>query len=87
MATYRFKTDVPEPTDEQIGKHKNFGKLRANYQQATKPLYKTPLYKNKKVFLALILLALVAYLIAEFMEEKKPTRQTPPGNQSGQPAH
>jgi hypothetical protein len=67
MTQYKFKTNVAEPTDEQISKHKDFRKLRANYNEATKPLYKTPLYKNKKVFLALILLAIIAYLIAEYL--------------------
>jgi hypothetical protein len=70
MAKYRFKKDAQEPSDEQIGRHKDFGRLKANYNQATKPLYKTPLYKNKKVFLGLVLLALIAFLIAEFIDEK-----------------
>jgi hypothetical protein len=70
MVKYRFKDDLKEPSDEQIGSHKDFGRLKANYNQATRPLYKTPLYKNKKVFLALVLLALIAFLIAEYLDEK-----------------
>jgi len=77
MAKFRFKTDSKEPSEEQIGRHKDFGRLKANYNQATKPLYKTPLYKNKKVFLVLVLLALIAFLISEFMDEKGKKGGTP----------
>ncbi len=89
MAKYRFKKDSKEPSEEQIGKHMDFGRLKANYNRATKPLYKTPLYKNKKVFLALILLALVAFLVAEFIDvkmsndKKTPKEKMEPPSDSG----
>ena len=35
------------------------------YQDATKPLYKTPLYKNKKVFLVILIILLITFLISE----------------------
>ena len=50
MSNLKFHIDKPDPKDEQINKHKDFKKLMYNYQSATKPLYQTPLYKNKKVF-------------------------------------
>jgi hypothetical protein len=87
MAKYRFKTDSTEPSDEQIGKHKDFGRLKANYNHATNPLYKTPLYKNKKVFLILILVALIAFLISEFMDEKGKDAKSHPKNEISQPDH
>jgi hypothetical protein len=71
MTSYKFKDTPDVPSDEEIDKHKDFKRLRANYQEVTKPIYKTPLYKNKKVFLALILIVMVAFLIAEFLEEKR----------------
>lgn len=85
MTHYQFKTDIPTLTDEQISKHKDFRKLRANYNEATKPLYKTPLYKNKKVFLALILIVLLAYLLAEFLDEKKEKPKPAPVNKNTHP--
>jgi hypothetical protein len=85
MAKYRFKANLEEPSDEQIGKHKDFGRLKANYNQATKPLYKTPLYKNKKVFLVLIILALIAFLIAEFKDEKAKSKKEPQKDETVQP--
>jgi hypothetical protein len=68
--------DQPDIPDEQINKHKDFKKLMYNYQSATKPLYKTPLYKNKKVFLIILLVLLVMFLITEVIE-KEETPETP----------
>jgi hypothetical protein len=76
MTKYKFKTNVPEPSDESIGKHKDFKRLRANYTDATKRLRK-PLYKNPKVFLALILIVLLAYLLTELLDERKKKEATP----------
>ena len=61
----QFKTDSTQLSDEQIVKHKNFNKLMHEYQDATKPLYKTPLYKNKKVFLVILIILLITFLISE----------------------
>jgi hypothetical protein len=52
-------------TDEQIMKHKNFDKLFISYNDLTKRK-KPPIYKSKKWFLYLILIALAAYVISEF---------------------
>jgi len=65
MRKYKFKIDKPDLSDERINKHKDFKKLLYNYEKATKPLYKTPLYKNKKVFLALLLIILIICLLSE----------------------
>ena len=42
-----------------------------NYQSATKPLYKTPLYKNKKVFIVILLILLVMFVIIEALEKEE----------------
>ena len=67
----KFDIDKPELPDEQINKHKDFNKLMYNYQSATKPLYKTPLYKNKKVFIIILLILLVMFVIIEVMEKEE----------------
>jgi len=71
MTNIKFNIDNPDPSDEQINKHKNFKKLIYNYQSATKPLYKIPLYKNKKVFVILLLILLIMFLIIEKATDKK----------------
>jgi hypothetical protein len=69
----KFETDSVYLSDEQIEKHKNFNKLIHEYQNAIKPLYKTPLYKNKNVFLVVLLILLVLFIIVESVltDEKK----------------
>lgn len=56
------KTDIP--SDAVINKYKSFNNLRTSYEDVTKPPT-LPLYKNKKLFLFLILIAVVAWVIAE----------------------
>lgn len=77
MKKYRFRIDKPEPTDEHINRHKDFARLQANYQRMTKPIYKTPLYKNPKVFLVLLLILVMAYIIAEFTLEHSRDNKKP----------
>lgn len=74
MTNLKFNIEPPDLKDEQINKHKDFKKLMYNYQSATNPLYKTPLYKNKKVFLVILLILLVMFVLVEVLdkEEKQP---------------
>tara|TARA_Y100000589_G_scaffold73041_1_gene66055 strand:- start:782 stop:985 length:204 start_codon:yes stop_codon:yes gene_type:complete len=67
MKKYKVNKDKksPEITDEQIMKYKNFDSLFVSYKDITKR-QKIPIYKNKKIFLFLILLALVAYVLSKF---------------------
>ena len=71
MSDLKFNIDKPDLPDEQINKHKDFKKLIYNYQSATKPLYKTPLYKNKRVFIVILLILLVMFVIIEAMEKEE----------------
>ena len=73
MTDIKFNIDKPDLPDRQINKHKDFKKLMYNYQSATKPLYKTPLYKNKynRVFIIILLVLLVMFIIVEIMDKEK----------------
>ena len=65
MKKYKINSNPKKPkkiTEKDILKYKNFNSLMVNYNDITKRK-KLPLYRNKKVFLFLILLALVAYLL------------------------
>jgi len=66
MKKYKINKDKksPELTDEQIMKYKNFDSLFVSYKDITKR-QKIPIYKNKKIFLFLILLAFVAYILSK----------------------
>ena len=51
-------------------KFKDFDKIRMQYGDITKRP-KQPLYKNKKLFMLLILIALVAWVVSESIKEEK----------------
>ena len=70
----RYKIDRSKARvlkDGDILKHKDFDGLMANYQKATKPLYKVPLYRDRKTFLALVLILLVLWLVFEAVDEEQ----------------
>ncbi len=52
-----------------IQRHKNFNKLMLQYDEVTKRP-EIPLYKNKKLFLFLIIISLVAYLVYKKVQEE-----------------
>ena len=66
---YNFVKTDKEPTTKDVEGLKDFKSLKANYDVMTKPLSKTAIYrfKNKKVLLGLILIAVIIYLLF-FME-------------------
>lgn len=74
----KFKSEAPKLSDAEINSHKNFTKLMHEYKTGTTPLYKTPLYKNRKVFLVLLLVLLIMFLIIEVIEKEE--QATPPAN-------
>ena len=71
MTDLKFNIDKPGLADEQISKHKDFDGLIYNYQSATKPLYKTPLYKNRRVFIIILLVLLVMFAIIEVLDKEE----------------
>ena len=73
MTDINFNIDKPDLPDDQINKHKDFKKLMYKYQLATKPLYKTPLYKHRynKIFIIVLLVLLVMFIIMEIMDKEK----------------
>lgn len=54
------------PSDEEMNKYKDFGKLTHNYERMTNPLYKRPIYRYRKGFLMILLVLLLLWLILEF---------------------
>jgi hypothetical protein len=64
------KKDQATPNDEAINKYKSFDNLRAQYEDVVRPP-KQPLYKNRKLFFFLLLIGLVAWLVAEAIQEEE----------------
>jgi len=64
------KTKEAIPSDRVIEKYRDFNQLRVSYNDVTKRS-KIPLYKNKKMFLFLLLIALVAWVVSEEIAKEK----------------
>jgi len=80
MKKYKIHKEKPKELSEQeILKNRDFGRLIANYEKATKPLYRTPMYKDPKTFLVIVAIAAVCWLIASELdkeeEQKLPNQQ------------
>jgi hypothetical protein len=73
MTRYHANTETDKkssfnevPSEEEMNRYKDFGKLTYNYQRATKPLYKRSIYRYRKGFLIILLVLIVLLLILEF---------------------
>ena len=80
MKQYKINREQKEqsiPSDEVIEKYRNFKQLNVSYNEFTKRS-NVPLYKNKKMFLFLMLIGLVAWLVAEgvFDEDQQEKEKT-----------
>lgn len=62
-----------------INRKKDFGRVMHQYQKMTHPLYRTPLYRYRKVFLTVLLVLMCVWLVVEFGdEEPKPEKKQVP---------
>jgi hypothetical protein len=80
MTQYKFNINKKGLSDEQVNKHKDFKKLMHEYDHMVNPLYRKPLYKNKKTWLIIFLILLIMYIIVEFTQkntERDQTKESP----------
>ena len=85
MRKYKVNREQPVkmPSKEAIEKYKNFPALTHEYDNYVKRP-KKPLYKDKKMFLFLLIVALITILIAQAMKEEKAEEER---NNTEQPAN
>ena len=69
MSGYEFNINPRQPKEEKIAEHRDFGRVMHNYKRMTNPLYRTPLYRYRKVFLGLLLVLVVAWVVSEYGDE------------------
>ena len=71
MRKYKINRTNKEqtPTSESIAKRKNFRKLWHEYDRYTKRPTK-PIYKDKKLFFFLLMIALMALILSQVSREK-----------------
>ena len=77
----KINTSGKLPSDDTIGKHKDFKKLKANYDSAVKPLYKTPLYKDYRAFIVILAIALLVYILVEIYDKENKDNKDLPKNE------
>jgi hypothetical protein len=77
MSKFKFHIDPKDPREDQLARHKDFGKVMQNYQRMTNPLYRTPLYRYRKIFIAVLLALIVVWLVAEFGSEGNDEKNIP----------
>ena len=71
MKKYKInKTKKARISEKEILKYKNFNRLSHAYQKMTKRP-RIPLYKNPKAFLVLVIIALLAWVLAEISDQQK----------------
>lgn len=79
MKKYKVnRTNGPDlPSAETIAKYKNFGQLSHEYDKLVKRP-KVPIYRDKKMFLILLLIVLVAFLLSQIRDEEVDKNATDP---------
>lgn len=72
MRKYKVNREQPVklPSKEAIEKYKDFSRLTHDYDKIVKRP-KVPLYKDKRMFFVLLLVALMAILLAQAAKEEK----------------
>lgn len=72
---YKFRVDEPQPSEEDIDRHRNFEGLLNDYRNLTTPLYRRPLYKNPRTFLGLVMILAIGFLVFEAVEEEETAKK------------
>ena len=77
MKAYKInRKEAPKvPSKETIGKYKDFSALSHEYDKMVKRP-KVPLYKDKKMFLVILLIVLVAILLSQIGNEKSAEQES-----------
>ena len=63
MKKYKLNKDERDITIPEIEQFKDFKKFKANYEDVVRNRHKLPLYKNKKMLLALLMILLIIWLL------------------------
>ena len=72
MRKYKINRTAEQkiPSKEAIEKYKDFSRLSHAYDHYTKRP-KKPLYKDRRMFLFILIIALMAYLLSEVLDEEE----------------
>lgn len=62
------------PSKETMAKYKDYSRLSHEYDRLTKRP-KVPLYKDKRMFIVLLIILLITYLVSQAVEEEEKMEQ------------
>lgn len=54
-----------QPTDAEIARYKDAARLQYNYSKAKEILHRKPIHKDRRAFLVLVVIVLLAWLLSE----------------------
>lgn len=74
----KFKLDDTAPKEApDASPYKDFGKVVTGYQRLAHDLHRKPLYKDKRLFLFVLIALLVLFLLFESQREEVPEEVNP----------
>lgn len=53
-----------EPSDAEVARYRDLGRLQYNYHRALRRWHRKPLYRDPRTFMALLLILLITWLLA-----------------------
>ncbi len=62
-----------QPTDAEIARYRDVARLHHNYAKAKDLLHRKPIYKDRRAFLVLLVIVLLAWLLSESDRMAPPT--------------
>jgi hypothetical protein len=74
----------PEPSDQDLLRYRDSGRLLYNYERANQIFRRKPLYKDRKAFIALLIIVFLSIFIAEVVDKERSKEL--PVDESGRPA-
>lgn len=67
-----------EPTEAEVDRYRDLGRLQYNYHLAVKRWHRRPLYRDPKAFMALLLILLITWLLTEAVRKEPVQEQVVP---------
>ncbi len=76
---------IQMPSDAEIARYRDPRRLFYNYHRALHAMHRKPLYKDRKAFLALLLIVLLAWLLSDAADRRKEAGDAPPPSEQHVP--
>lgn len=82
MRKFKLGEEPAPPSDEEVKRYGDFGKVVGRHNKLLHDLHRKPLYRDKRLFLVVLIIGLITYLVWEAAEKDHqhtdPTEQLSP---------